>query len=599
MIPMHYRRAAAVLCAIAACLIALGLFTGPALAEENDDDQPTPAFWRDVETMSGTLNVDVNVNLRSQPSTNSDKLASIAPGDVFRVLTLYNESWIEVDYQGMVGYVAAQYVTWWSEYDQVESADEPNITILSADTDFSCMCEMQEDLSFHGTVTASQPIVECQALIFDVRSNEFIREASSVFEHEDDVRVIDLEQFNGRMRIPQLPSGEKQLVVRVISATGSVAEVRRNFYVVGPYTDVVNMTADCTVTVSSGERKYLTDGNHRSAWVPHKGTTIDIALPEDRDAGKLVISWVLQPDPFTVTAYDASGAAIQTIEEQNASDMLYFVYDLEPGARRIQVSGFTGNQNVDEVIVIERDNVSPALMQWQPLPEKIDLLVVSTHQDDELLFIGGTVPYYVAQGKTVGVVYMATCNRSRLNEAMEGLWTCGLRYHPIFLGYEDGHAASVARARAGWGEQSLEDLVAVIRRYKPDVIVTQDVNGEYGHMQHQLTVQLVREAVEITNDPTQFPESAEQYGAWDVKKTYLHLYEEGQRTMTCFTQPLDYFLTLTPYQVAKIGYQKHYSQLTDFTFDITGQRYDNTVFGLYRSTVGDDVAMDDFFEHIE
>ena len=586
------RRAALVCALIAALLCAL-----PALAE-NDDDRPTPAYWRDVEVMYGQVNIDMGVNLRVQPKEDAARITSIQPGEVFQVLSVYNDKWLEISFEGSVGYAVSQYITWWSVTDQIESADEPDITIVGADTDVPITCLKTGNMSIKGTVTTSQAVVEAEVSVYDVRQNRIVKSASSVFPHEDNVRTVDLSAFNGRLGIPSLAAGEKQLVITCKSVTGSSAEIRRNFYIVGEYGEVANITSQCDISVSRGEGGYMTDGSHRSAWQPHAGSTATILIPEDRDAGKLVVSWITQPASMTMTVKNAAGEVIQTLEETNPSNMLYFVYDLAEGARRVELSGFSGNENVAELIVIERGNVSPALMQWQPLPEKIDLLVVSTHQDDELLFIGGTVPYYVAQGKTVGIVYMATCNRRRVNEAMEGMWTCGMRYHPIFLGYADGHADSVAMARSTWTEKALADLVAVIRRYKPEVIVTQDVNGEYGHMQHQLTVELVREAVDVTNNAGQFPQSAEMYGTWDVKKTYLHLYGEQKRTMTCFTEPLDYFNTLSPRDVAHIAYQKHYTQLTDFTFDITGKRYDNTVFGLYRSTVGDDEAMDDFFEHI-
>ncbi|MBR0464389.1 MAG: PIG-L family deacetylase [Clostridia bacterium] len=580
-----------------ACLAAL-ICCFPALAE-NDDDRATPAYWREVEVISGRLNVDVNVNLRSQPSTDSSIITAIEPGMVFRVLNVYSKDWLQISLGDVSGYAAAQYIDTWTEMAQIESADEPDIAIAGGEATFPAIFDQGDNIHISGSVEATQPIVELRCEVYDVRRNAVEKSASVFYEHSDGVRQADLSQFNGRMGFTTLRGGEKELVFTVVSITGSEASLRRNLYVVGQYGAVANMTDACRVTVSRGEVNYLTDGNHRSAWMPGKDSTLSVEIPEDRDAGVFVIAWVRQPTSYRVTFSGASGEDLQVIEEKNPSDMLYMTYDMPEGVRAVTVDGFVDEIGVCEVMVVERGNVSPSLMRWQPLPEKVDILFVSTHQDDELLFLGGGIPYYVSQGKTVAVCYMATCNRGRLNEAMEGLWTCGLRYHPIFLGYEDGHAASVARARGVWGEGALQDLTEVIRRYKPEVIVTQDVNGEYGHMQHQLTVELVREAVDLTNNPDQFPKSAEEYGVWDVKKTYLHLYNEQKRSMTCYLEPNDYFNGNTPLEIATMAYAKHYSQLTDFRMEITGKRYDNTVFGLYRTTVGDDIEMKDFFEHID
>ena len=41
----------------------------------------------------------------------------------------------------------------------------------------------------------------------------------------------------------------------------------------------------------------------------------------------------------------------------------------------------------------------------------------------------------------------------------------------------------------------------------------------------------VAESVETSNDSSVFPESASNYGTWDVPKTYLHLYTENKITM--------------------------------------------------------------------
>ena len=140
-------------------------------------------------------------------------------------------------------------------------------------------------------------------------------------------------------------------------------------------------------------------------------------------------------------------------------------------------------------------------------------------------------------------------------------------------------------------------IVEALRRYKPEVIVCQDFNGEYGHGQHKLTVQLAADAVALANDPQYDPESAEKWGIWEVKKMYSHLYPENVIHMD-WTQPLDESGVITPIFLANEAYDKHRSQVASFNMRRDGKKYDNTAFGLYYTTVGPDINKNDFMENI-
>ena len=106
-------------------------------------------------------------------------------------------------------------------------------------------------------------------------------------------------------------------------------------------------------------------------------------------------------------------------------------------------------------------------------------------------------------------------------------------------------------------------------------------------------------------DPGQYPESAEKYGLWDVPKTYLHMYPEGQIEMD-WDQPLERFDGMTAYEVTKfIGFPAHVSQYWDFAWYTAGFETSKEVpkcgpreYGLFRTTVGEDVEKNDFFENV-
>ena len=98
-------------------------------------------------------------------------------------------------------------------------------------------------------------------------------------------------------------------------------------------------------------------------------------------------------------------------------------------------------------------------------------------------------------------------------------------------------------------------------------------------------------------DAKKYPESARQFGTWDVPKTYLHLYGEGVLDLD-WRVPLAAFDGRTAFDVACEAFRCHVSQqVTDYHVEDWGP-YDNSLFGLVRSLVGDDVNKNDFFENL-
>lgn len=174
----------------------------------------------------------------------------------------------------------------------------------------------------------------------------------------------------------------------------------------------------------------------------------------------------------------------------------------------------------------------------------------------------------------------------------------GVRDYPDFINLKDKRVESIQAGIKLWGgkERILEELVARIRRYKPEVIVTHDFDGEYGHNQHKITALAMQYAIDAAADEAQFPDSLARYGAWQVKKLYIHLYEENQVNMP-WKVPLEELGGLTPLEMARKGYTEHVSQQKYFQVK-DGGKYDNALFGLYSTTVGLDSGINDMFENI-
>lgn len=240
---------------------------------------------------------------------------------------------------------------------------------------------------------------------------------------------------------------------------------------------------------------------------------------------------------------------------------------------------------------------------WNEPCEKADLLLIPSHADDEHLYFGGTMPYYAGElGLAVQVAYFTNHWKEprRPHEMLNGLWTVGVTNYPVISPYEDKATFSLESAKEIYDEEEmLGYIVYLMRRFRPSVVIGHDLKGEYGHGAHMLSAELICRAVDgVVQDPSMYPESAEEFGAYDVPKTYIHKYEENIIYMD-WDKPLERFDGKTAFEMAKEGYACHVSQ---HGFDIAVTKYGTASciwFGLYRSTVGPDTLEDpDFLENI-
>jgi LmbE family N-acetylglucosaminyl deacetylase len=65
-------------------------------------------------------------------------------------------------------------------------------------------------------------------------------------------------------------------------------------------------------------------------------------------------------------------------------------------------------------------------------------LIVTTHPDDEWIFLGAVYPIYGAErGYTGTFAYVTSPNIGRVHEAINSVWAAGVTNMPFFLGFKD------------------------------------------------------------------------------------------------------------------------------------------------------------------
>ena len=340
-----------------------------------------------------------------------------------------------------------------------------------------------------------------------------------------------------------------------------------------------------------------------------------IALQHDSGIGSLYIVFGVEYGEFSVT--DEESGEVKIVGQ---TEYLHEFLDLEAlfghAPRSVTLTFDNGDAKLNELSAFTSGQAPDWVQRWAPPAEgEADLVLFSTHGDDEQLFFAGLLPYYSAERNySVQVVYL-TGHRNmtvrRSHEMLDGLWAVGVRNYPVFGPFGDYNTRSLAEAYQKYSykgitkEELLSFAVENVRRFRPKVAVGHDLNGEYGHGMHMLYADILCQAVEFSGDPEQFPASAEEFGVWDVPKTYLHLYQKNQIKMN-WDIPLESFGGMTAFEVTKeLGFPCHVSQQSYYSWYFSGMQtaaqipeYSPCDFGLYRSTVGEDQRKNDFFEHV-
>lgn len=257
---------------------------------------------------------------------------------------------------------------------------------------------------------------------------------------------------------------------------------------------------------------------------------------------------------------------------------------------------------VSDIIAFADGNLPEWVQVWEPTLSEADFLVFSTHSDDEHIFLGSVLPIYQAErGCRVQFAYFTNHwagEKIREHEKLNGLWLAGAKYYPILGNFPDAYSTTYEGAAQTINEDEAKlFLTRCIRMTHPQVVVTQDVNGEYGHGQHIFMTANVIKAVEASKDSSYDEESVNTYGTWEVPKFYIHVYGDD-RTNVDMRSPLTAFNGKRGIDVARQAYLCHQSQQwCDFTVDDYGP-YSNASFGLYSTTVGEDEAKNDYMEHL-
>lgn len=340
------------------------------------------------------------------------------------------------------------------------------------------------------------------------------------------------------------------------------------------------------ITLPEGETPDALYTDNYAEWVSlSAGDTVQVRAEEE--ISFLYVIWGSPAPTWTLSAGDTESAF-----GQNG-----FIHELVTIDTPVESCAMTLHADADLCMIraYGEGELPQEVQVWQPPLLQADMLVLATHADDDILFMGGVLATYAGERKLdVQVAFMvshwAEFQRVREHEKLDALWHIGVRHYPVTGPFQPRLTDVYEDVRTFAAE--------TVRRFKPQILVTHDLNGEYGHVRHAALAHAAAEAADHCMEEEYEPDSAALYGTWDVPKTYLHLYPENIILMDLRT-PLAAFDGRTALEVATKAFTFHVSQqvypnlfVTDDPTVRLGNKYNCAHFGLYRSTLGPDTGTD-------
>jgi len=268
--------------------------------------------------------------------------------------------------------------------------------------------------------------------------------------------------------------------------------------------EAADITGKCTFAYASGSknRNTMRDDSYLTYFT---GKYLEITAPEDQPCFGVYLCFAQRETPYGIQVQKEGGKweTVLTDDRLYANSFLAL-----PGYTHFRIVPLEKDAlNIAEISLLGEGELPSWVQTWVPFEGKADLMVLSAHGDDELLFFGGVIPYYAGEmDRHVIVCYLTDQTSCRRNELLDGLWLCGVREYPSMGVFKDIKNNSLGDSYGFWGEKPVVQYVTgLLRTYQPDVVVTHDIRGEYGHGAHRVCADAMIKALHRAADGSDLP----------------------------------------------------------------------------------------------
>ena len=176
-----------------------------------------------------------------------------------------------------------------------------------------------------------------------------------------------------------------------------------------------DITEACRPTSHGRVMNKLHDGTYTGYWSSdeRRNPSVEFTVPDGENAAYMYICFGDMPSAWAIE-HENGGQWTTLVEGQY--DYHHVLLDIR-GAKHFRLIDTSGKKvkfKINELFIFSEGDLPDWVQRWEPTPEKADMLVLSAHPDDELIFFGGTIPVYDTQlGHNVVVAYMSYSNTTR------------------------------------------------------------------------------------------------------------------------------------------------------------------------------------------
>jgi len=184
--------------------------------------------------------------------------------------------------------------------------------------------------------------------------------------------------------------------------------------------------------------------------------------------------------------------------------------DIQQGIRRLNVLGSV------LYIAAHPDDENTLFLTYLHNERNIRTAYLSLTRGD-----GGQNLIGAEQGEYIGVIRTQELLAARRIDGPEQLFS---------RAYDFGFSKSTDEAVKMWGrDQVLSDIVYLIRKFQPDVIVTRfPPDSRAGHGHHSASGYLAEEAFKLSNDPKAYPEQLKLVKPWQARRLFWNAFIPNQ-----------------------------------------------------------------------
>ncbi len=153
------------------------------------------------------------------------------------------------------------------------------------------------------------------------------------------------------------------------------------------------------------------------------------------------------------------------------------------------------------------DDENTALLAWLAKERRVDVAYLSLTRGD-----GGQNLIGSEQGELMGVIRTQELLAARRIDGARQFFTRAIDF---------GYSKSAEESLEKWGhEEVLGDMVWIIRRFKPDVIISRFATSGGGHGHHTASAILAAEAYKAAADAHKFPEQLTKVSTWRAQRLF-------------------------------------------------------------------------------